>query len=153
MTKQLVIKLFDYKDGWLYWKNPKSDKMKSGDKAGCVTNYTRISFKGKKYLAHRLVFLWHYGYLPITVNHINGDKNDNRIENLREATYSQNLMNKGKHKGSRPYKGVRKQNQKWSATLTRVYLGSFETAAEAALAYNAAAMKKYGKFAKLNEVP
>lgn len=100
------------------------------------------------------------------VDHINGDKLDNRRSNLRLATRSQNEMNKLKrrtHKG-RPatskYKGVclntGKRKKKWRAFLTidgkRVQLGAYYSEREAALAYNAKAKEVYGEFALLNEV-
>lgn len=98
------------------------------------------------------------------VDHINGNGLDNRRENLRICTRSNNLMNSNKPKGKNTskYKGVSKlnySNKKWKCWRAEIrinrkaiFLGTFKTQKEAALAYNEAAIKYFGKFAKLNEV-
>jgi hypothetical protein len=93
------------------------------------------------------------------VDHINGNTLDNRKENLRICTQNQNgknrLLNKNNVSG---YKGVtyKKANKLWCAQIVvnyhKMYLGLFTTAEAAALAYNEAAKKYHGEFAKLNEV-
>lgn len=92
------------------------------------------------------------------VDHINGNKLDNRRSNLRLCNNSQNQMNQSKKKGvfRSDYKGVcwKKQQGKWYARIgvnyKRIHLGYFNTEKEAALAYNAAALKYFGEFARLN---
>lgn len=100
---------------------------------------------------HHLVWLYHNGTFATEIDHINRDRDDNRIENLRECNHSQNLGNMGPrvHK----YKGVTfdKKNQKWRAQLDGP-LGRFSTIEEAALAYNKAAIIHFGEFALLNEI-
>ena len=93
------------------------------------------------------------------VDHANGDKLDNRRANLRLATRSQNAMNQKQHTDSAsPYKGVywRKDIKRWHAHIQtdgqKMFLGFFDTAEEGARAYNEAAQKYHGVFAKLNEV-
>ena len=100
------------------------------------------------------------------VDHINGDKLDNRRENLRLATRGENEVNKRKrrtHKGRKPtskYKGVTKikdrRKKRWRAIITFqkriIHLGNFYTEKEAAEAYNEAAKKYYGDFAYLNKI-
>ena len=98
------------------------------------------------------------------VDHINGNRLDNRKCNLRFVTVQQNCFNSKKKKSPvgaanpSPYKGVtwRNDRSKWRSCITvgwqRLYLGLFETAQEAALAYNVAALKYHGEYAKLNEV-
>ena len=106
---------------------------------------------GKSYRVHHLVWFYHHGNFADELDHINRDRSDNRIENLRPCTHSQNLGNSRArvHK----YKGVTfcKTTQKWRAQLNG-HLGRFDTIEEAALAYNKAAKEHYGEFAKLNEV-
>lgn len=93
----------------------------------------------------------------IGVDHINHDGLDNRRINLRAATLSQNMANtrKQSHCGSH-YKGVHwvDRSKPWMSRIMhqgkRIYLGSFETEREAALAYDEAAYKFFGEFAKLN---
>lgn len=95
------------------------------------------------------------------VDHVNGDKLDNRRTNLRLATKSQNEQNKRKRRSNTTsrYKGVVKMTNRkkcWRATLTmegyNLHLGTFYTEEEAAIAYNEAAYKHFGEFALLNEI-
>jgi len=143
--------VFDYRDGELYWKAaaPRRDVSKpAGSKTRngyLVTNY---KFKGKphKYLIHRLVWIWHHGNDPDTIDHINRDRADNRVENLRDVSLSVNHMNRcdthSVHKLPRgvtmqpgaklkPYKVQRRVNGK------QTFVGVYETIAEAVAAYRA----------------
>ena len=94
----------------------------------------------------------------LVVDHINGNGLDNRRENLRLATHAQNMYNrpKIKSKTSSPFIGVYFDNRipKWTAKIRfqgkRIYLGSFKSEIDAAKAYDAAALKYHGQFAKLN---
>ena len=93
------------------------------------------------------------------VDHINGDRLDNRVENLRGCNNEENNRNKGPNKKNKSgYKGVHfnKSTGKWIAQITVNYkckhLGSFNTAEEATLAYNKAAREFHGEFAFQNEV-
>ena len=111
---------------------------------------------GKTVKAHRIIFPSKKGFVT---DHINGNKLDNRASNLRHATQRQNSQNRSSLKRvcSSKFKGVcwHKNNKKWVAHITssegaRVHLGSFEDELLAARAYNDAARKMYGEFAKLN---
>lgn len=91
------------------------------------------------------------------VDHINRDTLDNRRENLRLATHSQNAINRGKHRDNTSgYKGVSwfKRDQKWKAQIVtnrkHTYLGLFDNPIDAALAYDQAAKELHGEFANLN---
>lgn len=94
----------------------------------------------------------------IHVDHINGNGLDNRRSNLRLATPQQNNMNARKLKGLWPYKGVAydPRNEKWYSRIRHNnklnHLGTFETAEEAALAYNEKAIILFGEFASLNKL-
>lgn len=96
LNKDRLHQLFDYKDGNFYWKLDKG-RAKKGDKANRLTDgrYEQIKFDQELHWFHRAVFMYHYGYLPQTIDHANGNKLDNRIENLRPASYSQNNTNIG----------------------------------------------------------
>lgn len=59
-----------------------------------ISGYSRIYISKKSYYFHRLVFFYHYGIMPKYVDHINGKRSDNRIENLREASSQENAFNR-----------------------------------------------------------
>jgi len=125
LTVDLLKHLFDYdkETGNLIWKVTNSNNQKIGDIAGSLNpkvGYIRVGINGKKYYAHRLIFLYHKGYLPKTIDHINCDKVDNRIENLRAATVGQNQHNrKTNANNTSGYKGVSwcKAKKKWATGI------------------------------------
>jgi hypothetical protein len=93
------------------------------------------------------------------VDHINGNKLDNRKKNLRLCNQSQNTANSSKRKTNKAgYKGVswNKRYKKWEAYLTKdykhVFLGYHDTKEKAALAYNSGAMIHFGNFSRLNVI-
>jgi len=96
LTQDYLKFIFDYKDGHLYWKNPKSNRVKIGDKAGNknINGYFSTKINSKLYKNHRLIFLMHHGYLPKMIDHIDGNPLNNCIENLREATSFENSYNR-----------------------------------------------------------
>lgn len=121
ISQQKLKEIFDYKDGNLYWKKSRQ-RGNAGTKAGSlnVDGYIHIKVDKKRYRGHRLIFFYHYGYFPVEVDHINGIRNDNRIENLREATKSQNAHNKQKQINNKSgVKGVywRKDANKWAVQI------------------------------------
>lgn len=95
----------------------------------------------------------------IRVDHRDGNKLDIRKSNLRLCSHAENNRNQGKRNdNSSGYKGVsqRKNSNKWSARIGinghYIYLGSHDTAKHAAIAYNKAAIKYHGEFARLNTI-
>lgn len=161
MTNQKRLKeVFDYKDGNLYWKIQKQ-KMKPGSLAGSIlrkygnkTDYWVISVDNKSYKAHRLIWMYHFGYLPPMIDHIDGDGLNNRIENLRIATPSQNSFNRKVSSASRS--GIK--NVYWNSKLGKwkveiqafkksIYLGLFDSKEEAAIAAAKARTQIHGDFA------
>ncbi len=159
LTQDRVRELFDYReDGALIWRVYRSSNARPGDVAGYMKShgYLYVSINEKRFIVHRVVFLWHHGYLPPDVDHINGVRSDNRIENLREASRSQNLHNSKKSsRNTSGYKGVSwcDRRQKWRANICTNYkqrsLGYFDTAELAAAAYAEAAAKDHGSFARI----
>ena len=108
MDQRIVKELFEYKDGELYWKLPRS-KIKVGNKVGWTDflNYKVTEINVKHYKLHKLIFLMFYGYMPKYIDHIDGNPENNKIENLREVTHSQNMMNSKKKKNNTTgYKNV-----------------------------------------------
>lgn len=122
-----------------------------------VSRSMGISFKTRKIIRmHRLIM---DAPENMEVDHINGDKLDNRRENLRLCTRTENMQNKrGKAGCSSKYKSVMIRKTKWAIKWVAVirinrvkkYIGSFKSEIEAAKAYNEAALKYFGNFARLN---
>ncbi len=118
--------------------------------------YAKIRVKNQNKRLHRVLI---NAPNDKTVDHINGNTLDNRKINLRLCTNSENLRNSKKRKtNTSGYKGVSfcKSCKKYIASITlnykKIRLGYFEDKKEAAIAYNMAAIKYHGNFAKLNEV-
>jgi hypothetical protein len=114
LTQEEAHRLFEYKDGVLLWKEMVTTR--TGNRVGKIAGsihkhgYRIISVHGRQYKVHRLMFLYHHGYIPEFIDHINGIKDDNRIENLREATRTQNYQNRFVQKNNTfGVKGVSKQ--------------------------------------------
>ena len=97
MTQDEVRALFDYRDGQLFRKTRPSTNCREGERAGGLTagkKYRAVRIDGVRHLEHRIIFLWHHGWLPKgDIDHDNKNKTDNRIENLRAATRSENQHN------------------------------------------------------------
>lgn len=95
ITQKVVKDMFDYRrDGVLLWG--KNRGAYAGRVAGfnAARGYRQITVKGRKYLLHRLIWLWHEGTWPCgVIDHINQDNKDNRIENLRDVEMSINSQN------------------------------------------------------------
>ena len=151
LTQEYLLSIFDYKDGNLYWKK------RNQKQAGCSSgeNYRRITLKNKTYREHRLIFLMHHGYLPEFIDHIDGNKSNNLIENLREATHQQNQWNRPVSKNSKTkIKGVcfHKASNRWIAQCSlnsKVnYLGIYITIEEAQKAVENFRFLNHGEFAK-----
>lgn len=128
-----------------------------GSNTGVATipgRYPTITIYGERYYAHRLAWYHFYGKSPtIGIDHIDNDKSNNAISNLREATAAQNARNMSiSTRNKSGYKGVfwYKRGSNWAAQIringVRTHLGYFETAKEAHSAYCAAADKHYGGF-------
>lgn len=148
--------IFSYKNGLLYWKvrtSIKSRKM-PGDIAGSVKKgrYSTVQFMGDNYLVHRVIWEMHYGEITegMHIDHINHERSDNRIENLRLVTNNQNRINQRMDKRNSPGKtGVywHKSQMKWIASIgvngKNLHLGTFSDFESASKARSDAEIK-YG---------
>ena len=141
---------YDCKTGILFWKVPTSKKVKAGDRAGSLNNqgYWRLSFRGRILSGHRVAWLLNFGQWPtMQIDHINRDRADNRIENLRDVSGSENIRNSDRSGRL----GERRRNAKgftWNARCKKwqvqvhnpksgkpVYLGLFPCMGDARSAY------------------
>lgn len=150
--------IYDPATGALTWRKSPAPRAQAGRPAGSMNNrgYRKLTFLDVSHLAHRVVWAIHYGEWPTAIiDHINGDKADNRIANLRLATPSQNGMNRQKMPGSvSRFKGVYRNRGKWQVYLRRGgiqrSLGRFASEEDAGRAYDAAIKVHDGEFAVLN---
>jgi hypothetical protein len=186
-SPDILRKLLDYdpETGVLTWKrrsvewfinckNPShAQALWNGKHAGCVAltdirhGYIRGTVLGRSVRAHRVSWaLFHGDWPEMCIDHVNGDRSDNRISNLRESTKQQNAWNSTPRSGTSKFKGVswHKSAGKWVAqirvhhvngeqiTARYKHLGVFRTEQEAARAYDLAAVEFHGEFARTNEM-
>ncbi len=149
---------YDGNSGEFVWLVQRS-RWTVGQRAGKTSRfgYRRIGIGRRHYPAHRLAWLYVYGEWPAgDLDHINRDRADNRIGNLRLATPSENGGNRSLNRKSvSGVKGVvwNKDSKKWQAQIAKNgrlhYLGLHSTVAEAAEAYAKAAADLFGEFAHI----
>lgn len=142
--------------GIFTWTKHHAKQVKIGSEAGWLGNdgYRHIQLLGKNYLTHRLAWFYTYGRWPThQIDHINRNRADNRLCNLREATCAQNAWNTEHARRTRP--GGRGSHFHlatglWLSSITangkKIYLGYFQTSEEAAAAYAEAAKTIHGEF-------
>lgn len=150
---------YDSETGIFSWRI-RNGKMIAGQIAGSTSHkfgYRYIVVKGHRIAAHRLAWLFVHGQWPSSViDHINGNTDDNRIENLREATRQQNSRNARLCATNKSgFKGVSwdKRRNTWKACIqidrkTKM-IGRYADAKDAARAYEESALLHYGEFARL----
>lgn len=147
---------YDETEGVVRWRISPTPIVKVGDRAGGLTQqgYLSINLKGRRYLAHRVAWLLHFGFWPTDIlDHKNLNRTDNRIGNLRLADRSTNAANSTAHRDNKVgVKGVsfHKRSGKYRAVIrahgqTR-HIGLFETVDDAHAAYCIAAQNAFGEF-------
>jgi hypothetical protein len=159
-SQEELHKLFEYKEGNLYWRIGLSNYAKNGRKAGTFSpkDYMRIQINYAKYYAHRIIWCYHFGPIAdkLQIDHIDGDKTNNMIENLRLATNGQNKSN-----NKRAYRNSKsnilgvywfKKTNKWAAGIRinnkRIHLGYFANQEDAIAIRKAAELQYFGEFAQ-----
>ena len=142
-SQEALRGLFDYRDGLLIRKTVGSNgRRKIGDVAGYFnqTGYYHVKIGRNEYKGYRLIWKWHHGTEPHTIDHINDDKSDNRIENLQELTFRQNSAKEAqkRRKNDLPT-GVWPKRGKFIAMAQidgkRRSLGTYDTPEQAHQAY------------------
>lgn len=154
---------YESESGLFFWNVDKGINALEGKRAGTIrpNGYIQIWFDGKGYLAHRLAWLYVHGeFPPAQIDHINGQKSDNRLANLRSASGSQNQANVAKNNRNKcGFKGVylHKASGLYQARISvpmkgkQRSLGYFKSPELAHQAYVRAASEVYGEFANFGE--
>lgn len=149
LTAQLLREVLNYdpETGLFTWANPPSRKVKRGTVAGSmqVQGYARVKLFKKEYLQHRLAWLYVHGSWPKhEIDHINGNRSDNRIRNLRDVPKAFNMQNRRAANRTNMSTGVlgvtyRPKEGVYAAKIgisgRRVSLGLFKTVRDAQAAY------------------
>ena len=152
-NKELLQELFYYQNGILFRKKSLS-KGKAHKPVGWIekNGYWATNIYGVRYRIHRLIWQFHFGDCPSIIDHIDGNKNNNAIENLPPATNKQNLANRKVTKTNKlGLKGVCLVGNKYKASIKvngkSQHIGYFSNPNDAHMAYCQKAKKIYGEFA------
>lgn len=142
-TAELLNTLFSYnkENGEIYWKKCR-EKKNIGKKAGSVVGkgYRYVTINGVSYYIHRIIWFFENNKWPEkSIDHINGDISDNRIENLRDVSNRENASNKQAHRDGKLVGAIfdkwSKGSRKWKSRIQEngkvLYLGAFKTEIEA----------------------
>jgi len=154
LDKLRALLAYDPATGLLHWKVRPSRRVRAGDLAGHVRDdgYRAIIVDGVAYYAHILGWAMTYGWAPPYLDHKDGDRDANRLSNLRPATKPQNGANRRSGRNNTSgFKGVARHGSGWRAYVTierrRINLGTFADPAMAHRAYVEAARLYSGEFA------
>lgn len=153
LTKEYVnsILLYEKDTGVLRWRNQQSNRVKPNSVAGSINSegYVCLDIRARPYRAHRIIWLMEYGNFPNgQIDHIDGNRANNRLENLREVSNKQNQENKKTMaKSVSGHKGVtwHSRDKVWQArighNMKSKHLGSFRNVEDAISAYKEAALQ------------
>lgn len=158
----LIIELLEYdpRTGVFLWKKTRGGSAKAGTVAGANSGcgYRTVRVLRKIYKEHRLVWFYVHGQWPeMDIDHIDGNKHNNAIANLRLATSAQNVANSNVRKDSRSgLKGVQRARgctSRWVARITengvRREIGRYDSPEDAYAAYQIAASVHFGNYARI----
>lgn len=161
LTAERLRELLDYEPttGKFRWRardNPRWDVGHAGKEAGSPHSegYIKVQIDGRRYYAHRLAWLHVHGTWPEPqIDHINRNRSDNRLANLRPATQSQNQSNAAMPiSQASGVRGVLWNGRKWVAKITvkrqPIHIGCFDDLAAARAARSAVAKQHFGEFAQ-----
>lgn len=160
ITQEILKEWFDYHpDGYFVYKKAGYRRNRIGQRVKqqpSPKGYLRISVENNRMREHRAIFLWHHGWLPEIIDHINGCKTDNRIENLRVATNAENLCNRGAPSNSKTgFKNIHFHKNKFNVVVKSNGVTfrkcSIQTIDEAIQIRNAAIKSMHHAFAGVNQ--
>lgn len=141
--------------GIFTWRVDRTGGIKAGDEAGYIQKdgYRRIKIKGKTHPAHRLAYQIVHGSVNGAIDHIDRNRDNNAIQNLRLCTNNQNQFNRLKSSANTSgKKGItwHKKSSKWQAAASikgrKIHLGLFININDASLAYLNFCKKHHGEF-------
>ena len=152
---------YDPETGMFTWKTFRSNLAKAGDIADNLMpdGYVSLCINNRQYRAHRIAYKMVHGHDPKGVmDHIDGNRANNKISNLRVASLSQNQWNSSRpQNNTSKLKGVtwKKDSKKWAAQIQvdgkKIWLGVYEDKNDAHQAYMKAAVEHFGEFANSGE--
>lgn len=158
----LRVLRYDPENGILYWTGAQASYL-AGQPAGSVNKlgYVMIKTGGRSLAAHRLAWLFHYGLWPeVDIDHVDRNRSNNRICNLRLTSMLQNQMNSAPRRhNTHGWKGITFQprHKAWLAQITIAgknhNLGRYKDPRDAAAAYDRRASAEFGDYAYLNFPP
>lgn len=150
ISKEEILKVLDYnrEQGVLTWKSTAYGKTKNKKITNIELGYLSVGINYKKYKVHRLIYFLETNTWPEMIDHINGNKLDNRIVNLRASDKRKNQQNQYKHReGKLVGATYRKSTGKWRALIKlnkkNYEIGTYNTAEEAHDAYCRELTKHY----------
>ena len=166
MTREYVLEAFDYdkETGKLFWKRRPRSHFRTewaqnnfnlrfaGKEAGCSngTRHSNVTIGSRHWPAHRIVWLWHTGELPKLIDHIDRNPSNNRIENLRPCTKSENMINSRRRAAGRisGVHEVRRGVWKFRLSINGKLAPSecFKSREEAKQAYEKCLRENFGEF-------
>ena len=151
-TPENLDKYFEYVDGQLIWKVRHSNRVKVGDRAGSlgVRRYRVIRLNNQLYFEHRLVWALLKGKIEDgrVIDHIDGNRLNNRIENLQLIEQRQNVQKQSKRrKSASGLRNVQKHKTKWVVRVSNKYIGIYNDIELAELVAHEAREKFHGEFA------
>jgi hypothetical protein len=160
LTAERLRALFHYnsENGHFTRRQRTATRTKLNERAGSTTprGYRMLKIDRRSYQEHRLAWLYVYGQWPQgELDHADNDRSNNAIANIRPASRKENCFNQGKrqhntsgYKGVSWHAGIRKWRARIAVESGRRHLGFFASVEDAARAYELAALKFHGEFAK-----
>ena len=139
MNQKIANELFNYKDGNIFWKKQAKPYHRITKPIGFIDNlgYAIVKHEGKNYKVHRVIYMMHHGEIPkgMEIDHLNHERADNRVENLRICSHGENMRNKREVKGYTWHKPLSRYRAQIKIEGVVKHIGYYFTESAARLAY------------------